>query len=58
MRSNGPKINKLKGGSRKEILDIESQIKELVDDDVMKALKTEKNTTFLKMRDQAKRSLT
>ena len=63
-----PKINKLKqelmivineGGSSEEILDIESLIKELVDDDVMKALKNRrKKTTFLKMRDQARHSLT
>ena len=44
---NTPKINKLKselrtvineGGSSEEILDIESRIKELVDEDVVKAL--------------------
>ena len=51
-----PKINKLKhelmivineGGSSEEILDIESLIKELVDDDVMKALKNRKKYIIL-----------
>ena len=63
LRGNTPKINKLKvnlrivideGGSSEEILDIESQIRELVDEDVMSALKTGKTTAFLRMRGQAK----
>ena len=64
-KENTPKISKLKaelttvineGGSSEEMLDIENQIKELVDEDIVKDLKTEKSTTFLKMRDQARRS--
>ena len=51
LRGNTPKINKLKaqltrvideGGSIKEILDMKSQLKELVDEDVMSALKNRK----------------
>ena len=51
-----PKINKLKqelmivineGGSSEEILDIESQIKELVDEDDVNALKNRKNYIIL-----------
>ena len=65
MRGNAPKINKLKakltrvideGGSSEEILDIKSQIRELVDEDVMLALKKRKITLYLKMKDQIKRS--
>ena len=50
------KINKLKailtrvideGGSSEEILDIESQIRELVDDDFMSALKNRQNYSIL-----------
>ena len=55
-RSNAPKINKLKanlmrvideGGSSEEILDIESQIRELVYEDVMSALNNRKNYSIL-----------
>ena len=51
-----PKINKLKqelmivineGGSSEEILDIESQIKELVDEDDVNAFKNRKNCNIL-----------
>ena len=51
-----PKINKLKakltrvideGGSCEEILDIESQMREIVDEDVMSALKNRKNYSIL-----------
>ena len=57
LKGNTPKINKLKaelttirddGGSSEEILDIESRIKDFVDDDdVMKALKNRKNYNIL-----------
>ena len=56
LRGNAPKINKLKakltrvideGGSSEEILDMESQIRELVDEDVMSALKNRKNYSIL-----------
>ena len=52
LRGNAPKINKLKAkltrvGSSEEILDIESQIRELVDEDVMSALKNRKNYSIL-----------
>ena len=56
LRGNAPKINKLKakltrvideGGSSEEILEIESQMRELVDEDVMKALKNRKNYSIL-----------
>ena len=43
------------GGSSEEILDIKSQIRELVDEDVMLALKKRKITVYLKMKDQIKR---
>ena len=46
------------GGSSEEILDIKSQIRELVDEDVMLALKKRKITVYLKMKDQIKRSCT
>ena len=55
-RGNAPKINKLKtkltkvideGGSSEEILDMESQIRELEDEDVMSALKNRKNYSIL-----------
>ena len=67
LRGNAPKIEELKakltivineGGNSEKILDIKSQIKELVDEEVMNALKKGKTKTFLKMRDQARRSLT
>ena len=35
------------GGNSQEILDIESQIRELVDEDVMEALKNRKNHSIL-----------
>ena len=53
LSGNAPKINKLKakltrvideGGSSEEILDIESQMRELVDEDLMSALKNRKNS--------------
>ena len=45
------------GGSSEEILDIKSQIRELVDEDVMLALKKKRKiTVYLKMKDQIKRS--
>ena len=56
LRGHAPKINKLKanwmrvideGGSSEEILDIESQIRELVDEDVRSALKNRKNYSIL-----------
>ena len=56
LRGNAPKIDKLKanltrvmdeGGNSEEILDIESQIRELVDEDVMSALKNRKNYSIL-----------
>ena len=56
LRGNSPKINKLKakltrvideGGSSEEILDIKSQMRELVDEDVMSALKNRKNYSIL-----------
>ena len=56
LRGNAPKINKLKakltrvineGGSSEEILDIQSQMRELVDEDVMSALKNRKNYSIL-----------
>ena len=65
LRGNAPQMNKLKaklmsfideGGSSEEILDIKSQIRELVDEDVMLALKKRKITVYLKMKDQIKRS--
>ena len=37
------------GGSSEEILDIESQIRELVDEDVMSALKNRKNYSILEV---------
>ena len=43
-------------GSSEEILDIESRIKELVDEDVVNALKNRKSTTFLRMRGQVRGS--
>ena len=65
LRGNGPKINKLKvklmrviyeGGSSQEILDIESQIRELVDEDIMLALKNRKMYNILEDERQAKGS--
>ena len=62
-RGNVPNINKFKaelsivikeGGSSEEILDIESRIKELVDDDVVKALKNRKNYNILEDEIQSK----
>ena len=56
LRGNAPKINKLEakltrvideGDSSEKILDIESQIKELVDEDIMLALKNRKNYSIL-----------
>ena len=56
MRGNAPKINQLRviltrvideGGSSEEILDIESQIRELADEDVMLALKNRKRYSIL-----------
>ena len=56
LRGNTPKINTLKakftrvideGGSSEEILEIESQMRELVDEDVMSALKNRKNYSIL-----------
>ena len=56
LKGNTLKINKLKaeltsiiteGGSSAEMLNIESQIKELVDEDVAKALKNRKNYNIL-----------
>ena len=35
------------GGSSEEILEIESQMRELIDEDVMKALKNRKNYSIL-----------
>ena len=56
LRGNSPKINKLmaklmkvidESGSSEEILNIESQMRELVDEDVMSALKNRKNYIIL-----------
>ena len=56
LRGNAPKIDKLKatltrvideGGSSEEILNIESQIRELVDEDVILALKSRKDYNIL-----------
>ena len=56
IRGNAPKVNKLKakltrvideGGSSEEILDIESQIRELVYENVVSALKNRKNYNIL-----------
>ena len=56
LRGNTPKINKLKakltrvideGGSSEEILNIESQMRELLDEFVMSALKNGKNYSIL-----------
>ena len=56
LRGNAPKINKLEakltrvideGDSSEKSLDIESQIKELVDEDIMLALKNRKNYSIL-----------
>ena len=56
MRGNAPKIDKFKAvltrvidesGSSKKILDIQSQIGKLVDEDVISALKNSKNNSIL-----------
>ena len=41
------------GSSSEDLLDIEKRTKELLDEDVVNAIKTGKTTTFLRMRDQA-----
>ena len=61
LRGNAPKMNKLQanltrvideGGNSEEILDIVSQIRELLEEDVMSDLKTGRTSVFSKMRDE------